>query len=157
MKIHSQALAVAVLALAAWLPSSASAQGEKPLATRALDTEGIVAEVVESVRQEGVLSVRVRFRNTSDKPVRFKLVHAGRYDDNYVSAGDTKYTIIRDAKKNVVATPTDGGGWIEPTIKPKAAFNWWAKFPAPPADRKTYTLYLGVGPPIENVPIVDKP
>ena len=55
-----------------------------------------------------------------------------------------------------MATPTDGGGWVEPTIKAKGSWSWWAKFPAPPADQKTYTLYLKVGPPIEDVPIVDK-
>jgi len=157
MSNHRHAWAAGVIVLAAWLPVTAAAQSEKPLATRALDTEGIVAEVTESVRKEGILTVRVRFRNTTDKPIKLKLVHSGRYDDNYVSAGDTKYTIVRDAKKDVVATPTDGGGWIEPTIKGKGTFNWWAKFAAPPADRKTYTLYLSVGPPIEDVPIADKP
>jgi hypothetical protein len=150
------AFGTAALALAALLPVPAAAQSDKPLATRDLDTEGIVAEVIESVRKDGVLTVRVRFRNKSDKPIKFLVVHSGRYDDNYVSAGNTKYTIIRDQKKNPVATPTDGGGWIETTIKPKGTFNWWAKFPAPPADQKTYTLYLKVGPPIEDVPIVDK-
>jgi len=134
---------------------SAVAQSDKPLVTRELD-DGVVAEVIESVRKDGVLTVRVRFRNTGDKPRKFMVVHSGRYDDNYVSAGNTKYTIIRDEKKNPVATPTDGGGWIEPTIKPKGTFTWWAKFPAPPPDRKSYTLYLKAGPPIEDVPIVDK-
>jgi len=133
----------------------AVAQSDKPLVTRELD-DGVVAEVIESVRKDGVLTVRVRFRNTGDKPRKFMVVHSGRYDDNYVSAGNTKYTIIRDEKKNPVATPTDGGGWIEPTIKPKGTFTWWAKFPAPPPDRKSYTLYLKAGPPIEDVPIVDK-
>jgi hypothetical protein len=148
--------ALATATVAACMPAAAIAQ-EKPLATRALDTEGITAEVLESVRKDGLLTVRVRFRNTTDKPIKFKLVHSGRYDANYISAGDTKYMIMRDAKKNVVATPTDGGGWIEPTIKAKGTFGWWAKFPAPPPERKTYTLYLSVGPPIEDVPIVDKP
>ena len=157
MKIFPAACAAAMLAAAISIPGAAVAQQEKPLATRALDIEGITAEVIESVRKEGILTVRVRFRNTTDKPIKFLLVHAGRYDDNYVSAGDTKYTIVRDAKKDVVATPTDGGGWIEPTIKAKGTFGWWAKFPAPPPERKTYTLYLKVGPPIEDVPIVDKP
>lgn len=150
----------AILAAAAFFavlvhPLPAASQ-DKPLATRDLDTDGIVAEVIESVRKDGVLTVRVRFRNKTDKPVKLLVVHSGRYDDNYISAADTKYTIIRDAKKNPVATPTDGGGWIEPTIKPKGTFNWWAKFPAPPADQKKYTLYLKAGPPVEDVPIVDK-
>jgi hypothetical protein len=75
---------------------------------------------------------------------------------NYVVAGDTKYEIMRDTSGNVIATPRDGGGWIEPSIRPKGTFSWWAKYPAPPAAHKSYTLYLNVGPPIEDVPIIDK-
>lgn len=158
MKYRHAGWLAAALAVACLLPMEpvVAQSSDKPLATRELDVDGIVAEVIESVRKDGVLTVRVRFRNKTGKPVKFLLVHSGRYDDNYVSAGDTKYKIIRDASRNVVATPTDGGGWIEPTIKPKATFNWWAKFPAPPADQKKYTLYLKVGPPIEDVPIIDK-
>jgi len=152
------ALAAIVLAAAAISPAIpvVAQAADKPLATRDLDKEGIVAEVIESNRKDGVLTVRVRFRNTTDKPIKFLLVHSGRYDDNYISAASTKYKIIRDSNKNPVATPTDGGGWVEPTIKPKSNWSWWAKFPAPPPDQKSYTLYLKVGPPIEDVPIVDK-
>ena len=75
----------------------------------------------------------------------------------YVASGDKKYLLIRDDRGNQVATPRDGVGWLEPTIKPKATWSWWGKFPAPPADRKTYSLYLKVGPPIDDVPIIDKP
>ncbi len=149
------ALAAIVLAAATSIPVLAQT-ADKPLAKRDLDQEGIVAEVIESIRKDGVLTVRVRFRNTTDKPIKFLLVHSGRYDDNYISAGNTKYSIIRDSGRNVVATPTDGGGWIETTIKAKSTWSWWAKFPAPPADQKSYTLYLKVGPPIDDVPIVDK-
>ena len=147
-----------LLTLATAHVALAQATGGKPLATRELDVEGVVAEVIESVRKDGVLTVRVRFRNEGAKPAKLLLKSGGRsYDNNYISAGSTKYTIIRDSSRNAVATPPDGGGWVEPTIKPKATWNWWAKFPAPPADQKSYTLYLGVGPPIEDVPIVDKP
>ena len=131
-------------------------QGGKPLATRELDVEGVVADVIESDRQDGVLTVRVRFRNTGEKPAKLPLVDAQGYVTTYVVSGDTKYALIKDDRGNQVATPRDGGGWLEPTIKPKATWSWWGKFPAPPADRKTYTLYLKVGPPIDNVPIVDK-
>ena len=133
------------------------AKGGKPLATRDLDVEGVVAEVIESVRKDDVLTVRVRLRNTGDKPAKVLLVRGGQsYDAAYITARDTKYTLARDTSQKVVATPTDGGGWLEPSIKPKGTWNWWGKFAAPPKDVKSYTLYLKVGPPIEDVPIVDK-
>ncbi len=149
---------LAAAVLAPLPPALAQATKDvKPLASAELDAPGIVADVIESTRKEGVLTVRVRFRNTGEKSVKFLLAAAGRYDDNYLSAGNVKYTLIRDAKKHPVATPTDGGGWVEPRIAARGSWNWWGKFPAPPADQKKYTLYLKVGPPIDDVPIVDKP
>lgn len=126
----------------------------KPLATRDLDVEGIVAEVIESNREDGVLTVRVRFRNTGDRPAKLSLVGNQGYVDTYLSAGRTKYHLIKDDRGREVATPRDGGGWLEPTLRPKGTFTWWGKFPAP--KEKSYSLYLKVGPPIDGVPIVDK-
>jgi hypothetical protein len=162
MREHPSMVSVAALLAAAALSTATPAGAQpkvdaKPLASAELDVQGVVADVIESARKEGVLTVRVRFRNTGDKPVKFLLAGAGRYDDNYLSAGNVKYTVIRDAKNYPVATPTDGGGWLEPKIAKGGSWNWWAKFPAPPADQKKYSLYLKVGPPIDDVPIIDKP
>ena len=132
-------------------------QGDKPFATRELDVEGVVADVIESDRKDGVLTVRVRFRNNGDKPAKLLLVDAQGYVTTYLVSGNKKYPLLRDDRGNQVATPRDGGGSLESTIKPKATWSWWGKFPAPPADRKTYSLYLRVGPPIDDIPIVDKP
>jgi len=137
------------------LPAVAQSKG-KPLASRELDVEGIVADVIESDRKDGVLTVRVRFRNVGDKPAKLSLVDAQGYINTYTVSGKTKYQLIRDDTGREVATPRDGGGWLVPTIKPKSSFTWWGKFPAPPGDRKTYSLYLKVGPPIDDIPIVDK-
>ena len=132
-------------------------QSEKVLATRELDVEGVVAEVIQSDRKNGVLSLRIRFRNNGDKPVKLSLVDQQGYVNTYLVSGDTKYPLLKDERGHQVATPRDGGGWLEPTIKARGSWNWWGKFPAPPADRKSYDLHLKVGPPIDDVPIVDKP
>ena len=131
--------------------------GDRPLATRELDVDGVVAEVIESDRQDGVLAVRIRFRNNGDKPAKLSLVDAQGYVHTYAVSGNTKYPLLKDNTGKEVATPRDGGGWLHPTINPKTTWSWWGKFPAPPADRKTYSLYLKVGPPIDGIPIIDKP
>jgi hypothetical protein len=100
--------------------------------------------------------VRVRFRNNSDKAAKLMLVDAQGYVHTYIVSGNTKYALMKDTTGKQVATPRDGGGWLEPTIKPKTTWSWWGKFPAPPQDQTAYTLYFKVGPPIDNVPIVDK-
>lgn len=132
-------------------------QGHKPLATRELDVEGVVAEVIESDRKDGVLTVRVRLRNNGEKVATIGLVDAQGYVHTYIVSGKTKYPLLKDDTGKQLATPRDGGGWLYPKIKPKATWTWWGKFPAPPADRKSYSLYLKVGPPIDDIPIVDKP
>lgn len=144
-------IAIATPAVAQSKPS------DKSLASRELDVEGVVANVIESNRKDGVLTVRVRFRNDGEKPAKLPLVNAQGYVHTYILSGKTKYALLQDDNGNQLATPRDGGGWLEPTIKPKAAWSWWGKFPAPPADQKTYALYLKVGPPIDDIPIVDKP
>ena len=152
----SAALAVASM-FTVTTPAAAQPQAtDKPLATRELDVEGVVAEVIESDRKDGVLTVRVRFRNTGEKPAKLQLVDAQGYVHTYVVSGDTKYPLMKDDTGKQIATPRDGGGWLEPTIKPKGSWTWWGKFPAPPAPARTYSLYLKVGPPIDDVPIVDK-
>jgi hypothetical protein len=143
--------------LLAGLAQGAMAQSkpsDKPLATRDLDVQGVVAEVIESDRRDGVLTVRVRLRNEGDKPAKVSLVGNQGYIDTYIVAGNTKYQLMQDTSGRQAATPRDGGGWLEPTIRPKGNFTWWGKFPAPPGN--SYSLYLKVGPPIDGVPIIDK-
>lgn len=155
---QSRIFLLAVLFLASLGAAAQDARGEKPLASRELDLEGIVAEVIESIRKDGVLTVRVRLRNNGAKAQKVLLVRGGQsYEAAYLSAKDNKYFLITDSSQRAVATPADGGGWVEPNIRPKASWTWWGKFPAPPPAIKSYTLYLKVGPPIEDVPIVDKP
>ncbi len=151
-------LVASVLPVVSQSRKAGSNSTAKPLASRELDVEGVVAEVIESVRKGDTLSVRVRFRNTGTAPAKLMLARGGvsYHNANYIVAGDTKYEILRDTAGNVIATPRDGGGWLEPKIAPKGTFAWWAKYPAPPASQKSYTLYLNVGPPIEDVPIIDK-
>jgi hypothetical protein len=141
--------------LAAQAPASAPAA---PLATRELDVEGVVAEVIESVRKGDMLTVRVRLRNNGTAAAKILLAGGGLsyHTANYIVSGKTKYEIMRDTAGNVLATPRDGGGWLQPTIQPKGSFTWWANYPAPPSSQKSYTLYLNVGPPIDDVPIMDK-
>jgi len=156
MRNRVRAVVLSVVSASFLLALASAGAQNKPLATRELDAEGVIAEVTESDRQDGVLTVRVRFRNTGDKPAKLLLVDAQGYVHTYMVSGNTKYPLIRDTSGKEVATPRDGGGWLQPTIKPKATWSWWGKFRAPPEDRKTYSLYLKVGPPIDNIPIVDK-
>ena len=100
--------------------------------------------------------MRVRFRNTGASAASLTLAVQGQYDDNHIIADKIRYPILRDSSGYVAATPMNPGGELSARIPKGGTWSWWAKFAAVPADVKTYALYLKVGPPIEDIPIVDK-
>jgi hypothetical protein len=116
---------------------------------------GLVAEVTEVKRKEGVLTVKVRFRNTSAEKMHFYMVSSGNFDAQYVTAGSKKYFILRDSEKTPLAPQTDGGGNVGTSIAPGGAWTWWAKYPAPPPEVKSISYYTSVAAPIEDLPITD--
>ncbi len=116
---------------------------------------GIVAEIVQCKRKEGVLTIKMRLRNTGDKKTGVSITDGGAaYDKYYLTAGDKKYFILRDTE-NVPLATQDNGAYVNPDIEKGATFTWWAKYPAPPADVKSITFYTGISAPFEDLPITD--
>jgi hypothetical protein len=116
---------------------------------------GIVAEITECKRQEGVLTVRLRFRNTTDKTEVVEVIRGRNYDSYYLTAASKKYFILRDTEKVPLAPAMDGSGNVRAEIAAKGAYVFWARFPAPPADVKKISYYTPLTPPFDNIPITD--
>jgi hypothetical protein len=116
---------------------------------------GIVADVIQAKRAEGVLSVRVRFRNTSGKGTRLEIIISRDYEKFYVTAAIKKYFILKDADGTYLTPNAAGNGNLGVDLEPGQAYTWWAKFPAPPDDVKKMTLITPITPPFEDVPISD--
>jgi hypothetical protein len=116
---------------------------------------GIVAEVVECKRQDGVLTIRMRLRNTSDKEIRVDLISGRNYDSYYVTAGSKKYLVLRDSEQTPLAPSADGFGKVSTQVAKGATYLWWARYPAPPADVKKVSYFTPFTPPFDNVPIAD--
>lgn len=117
------------------------------------DTEitGITADLTECKRKEGVLSVKVQFRNTSDASVNVSIdTHHGEYSGFYVTAADKKYFILTDTEKAPLAPK-----YISGDVEKGGKLLWWAKFPAPPAEVKKINLVIPKVLPFEDVPITD--
>jgi cytochrome oxidase complex assembly protein 1 len=127
--------------------------------TQETTSQGIVAEITECRRQEGVLTIKVRFRNSSNRPSNLTLTHYMK-DENesfYVTAGKKKYFILRDSEGAVLSSNSvNESGKIELKLEPGQTFLWWAKYPAPSADVKKINFMMPVTPPFEDVPITDK-
>jgi hypothetical protein len=128
--------------------------------TQETNEEGVVGELIECRRSEGVLTIKVRFRNTSNKPGHLLFIHA--HDDNdfpkfYVTAGNKKYFMLKDTDGTVLSTNSIGsGGVVETDLDPGKTYLWWGKYPAPPAEVKKINFMMPVTPPFEDVPITDK-
>jgi hypothetical protein len=117
---------------------------------------GVVAEIVQCKRGDGVLSIRMRLRNTGSEKSTLKIVHTGKYDDYYLVAGKKKYFVLRDTEKTPLANPTTNFSKdVETTIQKGASFVWFAKYPAPPADVKKINYFTPITAPFEDIPITD--
>jgi hypothetical protein len=143
-------LGLAALA-GAGLMSPAAAQ-TKAIQSQDTNVDGVVAEITQAQRKDGVLTIRLRVRNTSDsvKEIRFPS-GSGEFDRYYVVAGNRKYLILRDSKGVSIASPDMG----QTQLQKGGGYTWWAKFPAPPASETKFGFFTAIAPPFEDVPISD--
>jgi hypothetical protein len=152
-------LPVLAAALAMGRPSSAQAPtapaAAAPLQTQDTNVSGVVAELTECKRKEGVLTVKIRFRNTSGAEARVDLISGRNYDQYYVTAQSKKYFILRDSEQTPLAPATDGFGGLGVKLPANGTWTWWAKYPAPPPEVKSVSYFTPLGAPFEDVPVTD--
>ena len=151
--------AIAAVAAVASLPRLADlpAAAQTKALTDAQDVNnapGIVAEIVQCKRAEGVLSIRMRLRNTGDQNVKVTLVRDNNYDQYYVTAASKKYLLLRDSEQHPLANPPTFG-MVTFEIPRGGSALWYAKYPAPPAEVKKVSYYTTVAPPFEDIPVSD--
>jgi hypothetical protein len=136
-----------------------AAQSSDVIQTQDANLDGVVAELTQCQRSEGVLTIKVRFRNNADKERHLVFTHwnaAG--SDNpkfYVTAGNKKYFLLADSDGTVLSINSTGNGF-EASLDPGKTLIWWGKYPAPPADVKKINFMMPVTTPFDAVPITDK-
>ncbi len=138
-------------------PEAATAVAPAAAPTTTIQTQeanvpGLAAELTEATREEGVLTVKVRFRNQGAEPIHhsFETGH-GDYSYFYVTAGDQKYFILKDAEGAPLAPK-----YLTVDLDPGATTTWWGKFPAPPSTETMFDLVMPDVTPFEDVPITDQ-
>lgn len=153
----SQPAAPAPASAAPLAPSAA--EQSSVIQTQDTSVEGVVGELIECQRSEGVLTVKVRFRNTSSKPESLTFTHWNATgQDNpkfYVTAGNKKYFMLADADGTVLSTNSTGNG-VSADLDAGKTYQWWAKYPAPSAEAKKVNFMTPLTAPFEDVPITDK-
>ena len=133
----------------------AAAPANGVLQSQESNTPGVLAELTECRREDGVLSIKVRLRNTATHATDVVLLSSGgpKYDSYYVMAGTKKYMILRDSEKNALASPPDFMTELRVKIAPGGTWTWWAKYPAPPPSDTKINYMTPLAPPFDNVPI----
>jgi len=120
---------------------------------------GVVGELIQCKRSGGVLSVKIRFHNTSGTPVNFFVLGTNvSYEKFYVTAASKKYFILKDSDGTYLAPGSDYSCGMPGVCEKLAAGQsniWWAKFPAPSADVTKVGLFTPVTPPFDDIPITD--
>ena len=146
--------ALAALVIAAAFSVDARAQPAKPEAHET-SVDGVTVEVTEAVRREGVLTVKLRFRNTKQKPASFYVVPDGNWNAYYLVSGKSKLMVLKDSKDIPMMPPLGTGNFHSRNLEPGASYLFWAKFPAPPADVKKVDIHTPLAAPIEGVAIAE--
>ena len=145
--------------IAAILGAAASAMAQapaKPLQVQETNVQGVNAELESAVVHEGVLTIKVRFRNTAAKQMDVNVIdHPNDIDKYYVVAGKTKLLPLRDSEKVPLMTALDSAGLIRRTLQPGTSYLLWIKFPAPAAGTAKVSFYTTQTPPFEDVPLTE--
>lgn len=147
-------LAAAGIGLALTAPSAAQAPGV--IQSQDANKAGVIADLVECKRKDGVLSVKIRLRNTSNDAASMTLARGGNYDGWYLTAASKKYFVLKDTEGAALAYGASSKGDVYENIDKGGALNWWAKYPAPPAEVKTVSIYTPISGPFDDVKITDQ-
>jgi hypothetical protein len=140
-------------------PSLSAAASSGAIQSQDTSTAGVTGELIQCKRSGGVLSVKIRFHNTTGAGIGFyALGPNSSYDKYYLAAANKKYFILKDTDGTYLAPGFNwdcGMSGVCEKLGPGQSITWWAKFPAPSADVTKLDLFTPVTPPFEDVPIAD--
>jgi hypothetical protein len=138
-------------------PNSSAALSSDIIQSQDTNTQGVVGELIQCSRSDGVLSVKIRFHNTTGTPVNFYVRGPNiSYEKFYLAAASKKYFILKDSDGTELAPGGDYSCGMPGVCEKLAAGQsntWWAKFPAPSADVTKLDLFTPVTPPFDGIPI----
>ena len=145
----------AMVAIGIAISAGGAALAQTAIQSQDSNISGVVAEIIECKRADGVLTIRMRLRNTGADKVDVQLIRYRAFDGYYLTAGNKKYFILHDSEKTPLAPSVDNTGSVSAQIAKGGAYTWWSKYPAPPADVKKVSYFTPITGPFDNIPITD--
>ena len=128
----------------------AYAQSDSAIQSQETNFPGILAELIQCKRKKGVLTVKVRLKNTSSKSVKTWWSDVKKTVYLMDEANQKKYFLLKDANGECICNAA--GDHISPNMSRIS----WFKFPAPPPEVEEISIVLPLSVPFEDVPIKDK-
>ena len=128
-----------------------AAYAAEATASAETNIDGLVAEIVQCRRSEGVLTIQMRLHNTTGNDIT---VPMGDYDGFYVTAKNKKYLLIRDKDGNTLSTYWPRFSNI--TIRKNANWAWWGRYTAPPSDVNHVSFYTPFTIPFDGLSITEE-
>jgi TIR domain len=123
----------------------------KAIASLEANVAGLAADIIQSQRSEGELSIRMMLRNVGHEIV---VLHARGKDAIYVAAEGKKYYLIQD--KDGTPLAAGPGTYVEPIVLLTGKiWIWWGKFVAPPKGTTYVSYYTPWTLPLDKLPITD--
>ena len=140
-------------------PSLAAAASSGAIQSQDTSTQGVVGELIQCRRAGGVLTVKIRYHNTTGAGISFYALPPNTgYERYYLAAANKKYFILKDTDGTYLAPGFNwdcGMSGVCEKLGPGQSITWWAKFPAPSADVTKLDLFTPATPPFEDIPITD--
>jgi hypothetical protein len=128
-----------------------SPSASKAIASLEANVAGLAAEIIQSQRSEGELSIRMMLRNVG---YEILALHARGKDAIYVAAEGKKYHLIQDQDGTPLAAGP--GTYAVPIVLMTGkSWIWWGKFVAPPKDITYVSYYTPWTLPLDRLPITD--
>lgn len=118
------------------------------LQSRGIPGTPLVAVVHEASREDGVLTLRLRFYNDGSEPARLRIDPAGDPEACFVRAGQAKLRVLEDEDGELEAKDP-----LDVALAPGEMESWWARFPAPPADTANIDVMIPPVAAFTDVPV----
>jgi hypothetical protein len=100
-------VACAALILGFALGASLALAQVAAIQSQDINQPGFAADLIEAKRSDGVLSVKVRLKNTDTKAANVKIYERTKIEAFYVHAEGKKYFVLRNTEKVALAAQSN--------------------------------------------------
>lgn len=139
-----------------------ASEDAQPLATAATNWDGIEIDLMSVERKSSILTVKWGVRNVGDERTKADFSMLGEGASTYLvdEENGTKYYALTDQEGHLLASMHEYVGsnrhGVVDNIEPGTTKRYWAKFPAPPPEVETVSVFFTESEPLEGVAITDR-